>query len=560
MKWLKNRAQFINEAKIKDVILPSQINAIKDLWGEKYLEYEEVTPTNKIQQGKWKLSEDDKYAVLGEFTNSDVKNIFEIFRGLPDAFAEFISLSIIEDKIKDMNIQTPSLYELGTMYDNVFKKISIPDTFATSVVSKDSSGVPLRDESGNMIRVEKTPGDFVFSNNKININSVVVDYNSMIDKYTSMNIGDKYSDSDKIDNRTFNDDDIQNFISMVKSPSEYYEVDYDAFNKDIYLSINHNPKDILNMSISRFYTSCQNLYTGMYNERVLGNVFDPNSIPAFLIFDSPIFLDDVKISDKLPLSRMIIRNIETIDNYGEGEPKLYFDRAYPDRMRSIFSEIIEKYTDNRTIDAYEGETYLYSPDIDIEDNISEPYHDNFEEIKNIKYIGKNAKSLTINRWFKWDDYKIAPGSKIKEMTIETIEVPENLFDITLDLDLLRFRYLYIKSLTPFERIKTSGVSFENSKLSKDVFDQIDKDVKFIRMVSLDNNGLPNLNQFDKLEEVHLIYTLDSFEELKTVINDIRLKKLVISGDLVTRESKQYLTALRSKGTKIEVVGPSNKNI
>ena len=46
--------------------------------------------------------------------------------------------------------------------------------------------------------------------------------------------------------------------------------------------------DILNMSVSRFYSSCQNLYSGGYRDQVIGNVFDPNSIPAFLLFDSSI--------------------------------------------------------------------------------------------------------------------------------------------------------------------------------------------------------------------------------------------------------------------------------
>jgi hypothetical protein len=44
-----------------------------------------------------------------------------------------------------------------------------------------------------------------------------------------------------------------------------YELDFEIFNRDIYLSISHNPKDILNMSISKFYSSCQHLYSGSHN-------------------------------------------------------------------------------------------------------------------------------------------------------------------------------------------------------------------------------------------------------------------------------------------------------
>jgi len=131
--------------------------------------------------------------------------------------------------------------------------------------------------------------------------------------------------------------------------------------------------------------------------------------------------------------------------------------------------------------------------------------------------------------------------------------------LKLDLKLLKFRYLEITSLEPFKRIKTSGVSFDNCKVASKVFDDMDRDVKIIRLTSI-NIDLPDFKQFEKLEELSLVYTLDSFEQLKEVTEGLNLKKLVISGDLVTNQSKQYLTDIvKSKGTKIEIVGPSIKN-
>ena len=60
MKWIKTRQQWLNEAKIRDVIFPKQAKEVASTWGKKYLEYEEITPTNKIKQGTWKLEEEDK--------------------------------------------------------------------------------------------------------------------------------------------------------------------------------------------------------------------------------------------------------------------------------------------------------------------------------------------------------------------------------------------------------------------------------------------------------------------------------------------------------------------
>ena len=56
MKWIKTRNYFLKEAKIKDVILPKQAAQVKSQWGEKWLDAEEIEPTEKIIQGVWKLS------------------------------------------------------------------------------------------------------------------------------------------------------------------------------------------------------------------------------------------------------------------------------------------------------------------------------------------------------------------------------------------------------------------------------------------------------------------------------------------------------------------------
>ena len=54
MKWIKSRKRFlIKEAKLRDVIMDKQKNAVKNKWAEKYLDYEEIDATENIKQGKW---------------------------------------------------------------------------------------------------------------------------------------------------------------------------------------------------------------------------------------------------------------------------------------------------------------------------------------------------------------------------------------------------------------------------------------------------------------------------------------------------------------------------
>lgn len=562
MKWIKSRNLFLNEAKIRDVVLPPQAKVIKDRWGEKYLDYEEITPTNKIKQGTWKLSEEDKNAVLGKFMQCDIPQLYELFSTLPDTFANLVARSIdttvltgsTKEKftkiLSDFNIKSPNLDQILILKEPIFRKVAVGDTMATSIIMKDENGVPMKDENNQMIRTEKAVGELVFTKNLINMNSFLTDYNALIDKFVEMNV-EGYSVDDKLSNTLFlNDDNLNNFISYASNSQNDYKVDFEIFNRDIYLKISHNPQDILNMSISKFYSSCQHLYSGGgYNVKILGNVFDPNSIPAFLIFDTPIYDDEVLLSNQLPLSRMIIRNIESFDV--DDEVKIYFDRAYPDRMQTIFGEIVEKYSDNKN--NYEGNRYYYTPDIDSNDDLGEPYQDRLGLVRG-QYIGKNIKSLKLTQIQDWSKVKVDPNSKIKELVIETTNLPESLFSIKLNLDWVKFKFLTINSLSKFENLNTDSYAFDKCKFTTDIVSELPTNVKKLQIVSCDVTSM-DFSKLEELDELQLIYTLDSIEDLKSATEGLKVKKLVISGDLAGKENKPFINSLKSKGIKIEVVGP-----
>ena len=553
MKWIKSRNKFLNEAKIRDVIFPRQAKAVASNWSEKYLDYEEVTPTTKIKQGKWKLSDEDKMAVLGKFFDCDMNIVYRVFTNLPDKLVEILALSI-DDKLisqekyrvilKDLNIKNPTIDQIVIIYDNVFRKLAITETQAAEMIQKDENGRPMRDESGDMIKVAKNPGDPIFSNNLVNINSFISDYNRC------------YPDS-SVDGSIFQNREISNLRSMAKvEENSEYKVDFEIFNKDLYLSITHNPKDILNMSISKFYASCQHLYGGGYRTQLLGNIFDPNSIPAFLTFETPIFWDDEKISDQLPLSRMMIRNIESFGTDSD-ETKLFFDRAYPDRMKDIFGDIVTKYSENEQ-NVTDSATYMFTPDVDTTDSISEPYMDRLR-IRKYPYIGKNTKTLYLNRSQDWTNVKIAPDAKIKELVIETTDIPEDLSKIPLNPDWIKFKFLTIHSLNNFDKVKTDSIAFDKCKFNSRIFDDIstiNPNIKKLQIVSCDLEGPINISIFENLEELHMIYTLDNIDELKDLSENLKVKKLVLSGDLIKdKECKKYINSLKQKGMRVEIVGP-----
>jgi hypothetical protein len=557
MKWIKNREQWLNEAKIRDVILPRQAKELASRWGEKYLDYEEIEPTDKIVQGKWKLEDEDRIKVLSAFFDCDMDEVMKLFSSLPDklnsVISESIDLKLLKEEeatvMNEFNIQSPTVDQIVFIYEPVFRKLDINQTRSSEMIQKDENGRPIRDEGGNMIKIQKNPGDPIFTNNLVNINGFVEDFNRCYQE-------------DNVNASGFSMRSISQLRNLAKENyNRDYKYEYNIFGRDLYLEINHNPQDILNMSISKFYASCQHLYTGGYREQLLGNVFDPNSIPAFLVFDTPILWNGEKISDKLPLSRMMIRNIESFDE--AKETKIYFDRAYPDRMKDgqfgdVFDEIVTKYTGMKSVDSSEVR-YLFTPDVsDDADEIRDPYMDRLR-IDRGKFIGVNTKTLYLNRIYDWSRVKISPKAKLKEVIIETTDVPENFLDIPMDLEWVKFKFLKIRTLSGFDKVKTDQIAFDKCKFDSNILNDVNSinpNISKLQIVSCDLTGQLTFSQFKNLKELHLIYTLDTLMDMKEALLNLHLDKLVISGDLINdKKSKELITDLRRSGTKVEVVGP-----
>lgn len=564
MKWIKSRSRFINEARIGDVINPEQASRVKEKWGAKFLDYEEVEPTDKIKQGRWKLSEEDKNEVLSAFFSSgrtkvDIAEVQKSFSSIPDKFVEIMNLSLgnianinannkglerAKEVLQEFDIKNPSIDEMVAIFEPVFRKLS-NETSKNEMIQKDEDGRPVMGEDGRPIKVAKEIGYPVFEKNLINIFSFAQNYNT-------------YYPENQVDVTIFDNISISNITNLAKEDiNSDYKTSFKIFGRDIYLSISHNPKDILNMSISKFYTSCQHLYSGMYSRQVLGNVFDPNSIPAFLVFDTPIYNGDKMISEQLPLSRMMIRNIEGFDNKSETE--IFFDRAYPDRMKEglygdVFGEIVTKYTGMKQTENVSRRTYTYTPDIaaqDIED-VDNPYMDRME-LRKEKYIGVNTKKLYLNSTYDWSKVKVAPNAKIKELIIENPDLPENLLDIDLDLEWIKFKFIDIANLSGFANIKSDSIAFDKCRVTGDSIREFcaTKPIKRLQITSCDIDDL-DLSGVD-VEELQLIYTIDN--SIESALGDAKFKKLVVSGDLMSsKENKDFLSALKRKGIEVKTTG------
>jgi len=551
MKFLSKRNQYLQEAKIGDVILPRQKEAVKAKWSEEFLEMEEIVPTEKIQQGTWKLDSDDKLDIFSAFFDTDVRAMYREFEKLPDQFAKALNESLKFDLIttqrekfetifKDFNIQFPAIDAICNLSQPVFRKISVSETKATEVILRDDKGVPVKDENNKIVKRAKEEGEIIYSKNLVNINTFVQDFNDCFP-------------SDKVDADMFSSGYVRSVLNLAAEDFSQgaYEVDYNPFSKDMYLVIKHNPKDILNMSISKYYSSCQHLYTGVYRQKVIGNVFDPNTIPAFIIFDTPIMWRGEKISDQLPLCRMMIRNLEEFDT---DKSKIFFDRCYPDRCKDVMDEIIEKYT-QMTSTGGRGDTYYFTPDLpdDLSGNIDTPYMDRLN-IDTKRYIGINTKSITLTPNIDWSQVKISPKAKLKEIIIQSTTLPSGFIDIPMSPDWIKFKFLSINDLSDFKNMKTNSIAFDKCKFSVSILDTFKDNLEKLQLISCDISNL-NISELKNLKELHLLYTCDEDEFIDTV-SPLSIKKLDISGDLLTKkENKLFINKLKSMGIKIEIIGP-----
>ena len=550
MKWIKPRSKFVNEAKLRDVITQKQRQVVASKWAERFLDYEEIDATDKIKQGRWKLSEEDKRKVLGTFFTANLDVVYRVFESLSDKFAEAINGSVDlgllssdakwEKILNNFDIKKPSINQISVLTDPIFRKISVTETMAAEVILRDDTGRPIMGEDGRPQKVKKEPGQLVYSKNLVNINSFIDDFNRCFPDI-------------KVDSSQLQSGDIARLVSKSREDfsGEGYQVEVDIYGRDMYLSIQHKAKDILNMSISRFYSSCQNLYTGGYRDKVLGNVFDPNSIPAFLLFDSDIHNNRGEhISDFLPVSRMMIRNIESFQE--DKETQIFFDRAYPDRMKDLFAEMIQKYSGN--IENYTEGRYLFTPDLPSEESLSTPYMDRLG-LEQGQYIGVNATKMYLSGSYDWSKVKISPKAKIKEVIIETNSLPRNFFEIPLTPEWIKFKFLRISSAEPFKNLKTESIAFDKCSMSNSVILEFSKQIQGIKKLQINACTIKdmNLSQVGDLDELHLIYTIDP-QDLTKALEGVTVKKLVLSGDVVS-ENKEFIKSLKSKGIKIQIVGP-----
>lgn len=555
MKWLKSRKNFLIEATVGDRILPPQKKEVIRQWGEKWLDMEEVIPTEHIKQGDFELSEEDKFKVLDALFGCDVKAAQDQYKDLPEKFINMVQQSLeflkeststdtailrAKEVLEEVDLNNIGIDEMVALNGPVLRKLS-NETGKNEMIQKDENGRPVMGDDGRPVKIAKEVGEPVFEKNLINLESFRQEYNKYFDKV----------------DRDFNDRNLQRILNVIREDvNGEFKTSFKLFNQPVYLRISHNPKDILNMSISKFYQSCQHLYTGGYRRQLLGNVFDPNSIPAFLVIKTPIFNGKELISEQLPLSRSIVRYL---DGFGDGsEPKFFFDRVYPERLRNVMYDTITKYTGMQSSgthgDRKDVRTYTYALDLpaQVQSELDTAYQDSLGTQKK-RFIGVNTKRLSTSMsMFK--DAIISKHARVEELIVDSPDVSEELFKLPLNLNWIKFKFIDIKRMPDMSKFSCKSFAFDkckftNAELLKAISDNPEMEKLQLTSCEVDDLKLDGVN----VDELQLVYTTSG--SLPEVLGGAKFKKLVLSGDLLSDKSnKEYINNLKKSGVSVETIG------
>lgn len=196
---------------------------------------------------------------------------------------------------------------------------------------------------------------------------------------------------------------------------------------EYYLKISGKPDDKLRISISDYYTSCQNMYDGDVRRTLPAAILDPYSKPAYIISKKE-YVDVMGNKHPFtPIIRMIIRNI---DGNIVSEP------SYPEGYEDLVKGIIE---DSGAVKfAKYSASYLFSPKREYGIDIPMPYSDRWRKPSTI--YDMSATGLDGSKVLEgfgdavgdYDDYETDGDGRIRILSSDgsayTVIAPSNLRD------------------------------------------------------------------------------------------------------------------------------------
>jgi hypothetical protein len=152
---------------------------------------------------------------------------------------------------------------------------------------------------------------------------------------------------------------------------------------DYYLKISSAPEDKMRISISRFWSSCQNAYTGSQRHQLPVTVHDKNTKVAYVLIDRPFTDNKGNRHDQSPLMRVLIRFNPDTGEFG-------FDGIYPNdmdrNMTNMFKNLIETHIGKQASNDYKS----HPQNVPIKIRSTHSYSDKFRVHNTVRDVIKKA--------------------------------------------------------------------------------------------------------------------------------------------------------------------------
>jgi hypothetical protein len=161
-------------------------------------------------------------------------------------------------------------------------------------------------------------------------------------------------------------------------------------------------------------------------------------------------------------------------------------------------------------------------------------------------IGKNTKYLSITRKTNWSEVTIDPSNNIKEIVIESPDLPKNMFDLNFDLDWLKIRGLGISEMPPIGKFSPKRLAFENCKfewkaLAKEL-KKLKEPLKGLSIRTCDAKGM----KLTGLQIQDLDISWSSDDKLAKLLKGCKIGKLTISSDMLQdKDNKRFVDEQRA---------------
>jgi hypothetical protein len=310
---------------LRDDIPDYMRNIIKKRHGEKYLnmdtpKHTDIIPNVKIEIKDKNVTQLTTKMIVDYFRKS-ITDEFEkskVVRLLNNTIFSNFLMDSIGNNFSGVNLNNPDSF-----------KILYSKNFRLPIVSKGDVGFE----------------NISFSNNRSNIFGLYKYFLKIL----------QLSRKNLYNIPTYEELTTDKIFSGLREPIINYDKNVgELYNSKLYLYISDKPDDKLRMSVSNFYSSCQNIYTGgdegtVHNKRLLSNVFDENSKVCYLIFDSPFKDNKGNEHPYTPIARTIIRQSDGV---------IMFDKVYPLDMKDILYQLIENNTELRN-QGQSGDKYKF---------------------------------------------------------------------------------------------------------------------------------------------------------------------------------------------------------